>query len=452
MHAETPKYDIVIVGGGPSGLSAARTTTRLGFRTLLIEQADGPDQLGRPCTGVVAPAPGFVTGRRRFGGFFFPQIDLLIPDQMLTEYSGTQRCISPGGYEVETKYYSRNGFPMAVIDKGALQRQLMTQAGRSGAEFKYKTRVIGLAEHNGSVVGVRTENETISARIVMSAEGANGTLAREAGLFGSQNGQGRHAFVVGATFDAPMVTQHDLGEVVTLGKNYTSAREGFGSVIITQSGRANAYFTLFADGPHHHTLQSAGYYLKEFVEEDPRVSALLHGATPISRTAFDFPIDQRAQNCVSDGFMAIGESLTPGSRLGIIPSIYVGRQAALMAAEALDSGDVTHEGLAAYEQFFRSLILPTLDNEYRAVSRLMRMSDNEIDRLTKNLRAMHASVSLFSESGSLGPQSASWIARQLPLVARDADMLERLLAGDNETEDSIEVLPLSLGSQFYMRQ
>jgi len=45
----TASYDIAIIGAGPAGLMAARTTARLGLRTLLLEKLPRAGELSHPC-------------------------------------------------------------------------------------------------------------------------------------------------------------------------------------------------------------------------------------------------------------------------------------------------------------------------------------------------------------------------------------------------------------------
>ena len=56
---ETVTFDIVVIGGGPSGATAAHDAASLGLRVLLLDKA------GRikPCGGAIPAATAFGTSR-----------------------------------------------------------------------------------------------------------------------------------------------------------------------------------------------------------------------------------------------------------------------------------------------------------------------------------------------------------------------------------------------------
>ena len=53
------KYDVIVVGGGPAGLMAARTAKREGLHVLLVEQKKEIPRIRRSCAQALATAPGY---------------------------------------------------------------------------------------------------------------------------------------------------------------------------------------------------------------------------------------------------------------------------------------------------------------------------------------------------------------------------------------------------------
>jgi len=69
--------DVVIVGAGSAGLSAARTVARLGLDTVLLERMPAPGSGQFPRSAVLTLVPGFVSGRRLLDGCSFPHSTFL---------------------------------------------------------------------------------------------------------------------------------------------------------------------------------------------------------------------------------------------------------------------------------------------------------------------------------------------------------------------------------------
>ncbi len=106
-------------------------------------------------------------------------------------------------------------------------------------------------------------------------------------------------------------------------------------------GRATVSFTLLAGGVGHHTPESAAFYLDEYLQEDPRVRDLLAGSRCVLQATCRIAIDDGPARAARDGFLGLGDAATPAAHVGVLPAMYLGRRAALVAAEALDSDDVS---------------------------------------------------------------------------------------------------------------
>lgn len=428
------QYDIVIVGAGPAGLSAARTMARLGFEIMVIERLPTPGANRHGGTGayprssILTPVPGFVSGRRLFNGLFLPALDLLIPAALIRGYPPVQRLLSPSGYAFEAAFGGASDFPAAVVDKAGLMAMLSEQAASAGADVRYGVEPSGLLLEDGKVVGVQTVDGPIRAGLTLAAEGVSRRLSQEAGLY-SGSGISQYALLAAQDMEAPAVTEADLGQLVTFGQRYTSAGRAYGAVAMGTPGQASVYLTVFTDARRYHSEQLAWFYLDEYVKHDPRVRDLLKGATITQRVRQTMTIRESPGQVVADGFMGLGDAVTPGGHLGILPALYLGRQAALVAAEALDGGTPTASALAPYQELLKEAILPNLEAETRLMSCLTRMSDDEIDRLCQALNKAPLPTPFFSNWRTLTWEMMGWMMQQLPRIVQNWETLQRVMTG-----------------------
>ena len=425
------EYDVIVIGGGPAGLSAAHAAATLGLKTLLLERLPKAGELGHPCSGVVAPLPGFISGQRKEDGLHFPELDLIIPSTLVIGHPTVSRYISPGGLTFEASFPDRNDFPIAAIDKVALLRLMAEKAAAAGAELRFGAAVTGLLSANGPTRGVHTHHGEIHAQVVLSAEGVSRQFVEEAGLYSGSDPAKRYAFIVNEEVEAPAIQVQHVGQINTLGKRYTSASTPvFGAVVVLAPGRGSIYFSVFADSPQVYTEESLWYYLEEYRQKDPRVKDLFTEANVISRAGMRMVIREIPRHVVGNGFIGVGDSVTPGGHLGILPCMFLGRQAARTAAQAIERGDLSAKGLAEYDRLFHGPILRGLDTETKIITSLAEMTDEELDHLGQTLGKVNLSPFFFGEWQPIAAETLRWIVTGLPLILRDWRLIKRMVRGE----------------------
>lgn len=250
-------------------------------------------ELAHPCSGVVAPIPGLISVQKQGDGLYFPEIDLTLSQALIAGFPKQRLYKSPGGHDLELAFVEQ-AFPVAVIDPAELLRTLAEQAAHAGAELSYSTAATGLLMEGNRVSGVRTSSGDVRASIVLSAEGTARHLCEEAGLYAPVPTVRRYAYVVSQELEAPAVKSDHLGQIITLGQRYSSAQEGFGTVVMPAPGRAWVYFTVFTDRPKDITVQSCWAYLDEYLQNDPRVRDLFVGSRIVSRAGQRMVIHEHA--------------------------------------------------------------------------------------------------------------------------------------------------------------
>jgi geranylgeranyl reductase len=156
----TMEYDVVVVGGGPSGATAAEDLARAGHSVALIDRA------GRikPCGGAIPPR-------------LIRDFD--IPDDQLVARITTARMISPTGRRVDIPI--ENGF-VGMVDREHFDEFLRDRAAGAGAERVTGTYSGITRDAAGTHVHYRDkdsgEDRTLTTRMVIGADGARSNVAR----------------------------------------------------------------------------------------------------------------------------------------------------------------------------------------------------------------------------------------------------------------------------------
>jgi len=151
-------YDIVVIGAGPAGSSAAQAAAQRGTRVLLIDRRQ---RIGVPvqCAEFV---PQWIS---RYASFSSTCIMQRV-EKMVTHLPG---CIT---YEMKSPGY--------MLDRSLFDKELAASAILSGARISIGTRAVDLSPE-GLVVERGSKMETIPSKVFIGADGASSTVARFVG-------------------------------------------------------------------------------------------------------------------------------------------------------------------------------------------------------------------------------------------------------------------------------
>jgi geranylgeranyl reductase family protein len=153
-------FDVAVVGAGPAGSTAAYRLARAGARVLLVDRAVFPRD--KPCGGGV-------TGRAaRLLPF---SIDPVVEDRV---------DVLDCSLRYRHRFERRARRPLALMtQRRRLDHFLAQQAASAGAEVRDGVAVTDIRPNALTVDG-----EEVQARLVIGADGCNGTSARALGLAG----------------------------------------------------------------------------------------------------------------------------------------------------------------------------------------------------------------------------------------------------------------------------
>ena len=153
------RYDVIVVGGGPAGASAAHGLARAGARVLLLERRRLPRY--KACGGCLS--------RRVAGLLKFGLADLI--EEQITGLTFTCRGRDP----IQASFTE----PMAyLVRRDRFDQMLCIKAVEAGATLQ-DGQVVRAVRQAGSRIEVDLEARTESADFLVGADGASGVVARD---------------------------------------------------------------------------------------------------------------------------------------------------------------------------------------------------------------------------------------------------------------------------------
>lgn len=171
------EFEVLIVGAGPSGISAAIALARAGVEVVVLERGEYPGS------------------KNVYGGILFThQLLKLLPDAV--EDAPFERAVTRRrfgfladdrelGLDVKVGRWREKPYNHTVTAlRGRFDRWFAEQAENEGAQVFTGFMVSELVVENGRVVGVKVQpgDEEMRAKVVISGEGAQAFLARQVGL------------------------------------------------------------------------------------------------------------------------------------------------------------------------------------------------------------------------------------------------------------------------------
>ena len=200
------KYDLIVVGGGPAGLMAAKTAAEDGLKVILVERKRNITEINRACSQIfyvrkltVMAGGKSDTGEMHRDGYIEP-VSVEYDDKKTRfhfpalgfslDYEGPLRpylnwiYISPSRYSIN--HHQWNERPWGFFyHKETFLAGLLTSVEKAGAEVWAET--IGLGAENtkdGVKVRVRGKSgeQTLEARAAIAADGVVSKIAGSLGL------------------------------------------------------------------------------------------------------------------------------------------------------------------------------------------------------------------------------------------------------------------------------
>jgi geranylgeranyl reductase family protein len=164
-------YDVIIVGGGPAGSTAARRASQAGLSVVLFDKARFPRY--KPCAGAI-----------RFDVNSLLDFDIKNIGQR--KISGVA-MFAPSGFRVDCVPEDRS-VPGSIIRREDFDHLLLKKAAEAGAEIREDTRIAMAREEESHAVVTTKEGEEVTGRYLVGADGINSIVAKSLGFYDGWRG------------------------------------------------------------------------------------------------------------------------------------------------------------------------------------------------------------------------------------------------------------------------
>jgi digeranylgeranylglycerophospholipid reductase len=348
-------YDLVVVGGGPAGSSAAFAAAKNGIKVALLEKENSIAETVRT-SGVT-----WIQNIKEFG----------IPDDCFNPIKNFSFC-SPNNEVTISDTVAR----AAVLDVRKTYRWLAKEAEQSGADIFVKMNVDEvLKNEKGDIAGVKGKGPdgtvTFHSKIVIDASGFTSTVCKAMG-FATQ----WKRFGAGAEYEVEVENVDPQTWWLMVGQQYSPA----GYAWIFPLGNNRVRIGVGVGKPESNVDPTQR--LKEIMEKRLGPISKLGKMTPIEFHYGLIPNDGLSRKTVFNNLILVGDSAGQANPLvleGIRYAIKFGRVAGKVSADAIKSGKTDKETLEVYEKNWRKDIESKINSAGKVQDRWIGLTDEEWD-------------------------------------------------------------------------
>jgi digeranylgeranylglycerophospholipid reductase len=364
MGENEEKFDIVVVGGGPAGLSAAYSAAKGGAKVILFEKDESIAHSIRT-SGV-----SWISEMERLG----------IPSKFYNPIRN-YRFIAPSNDVLITGNVSKS----CVLDIRATYQHLAFLAAKEGAQIMVKSNVIDVIKDGHRVAGVKANTPkgkiTVRSTLVIDASGFSTSVGRKAGVAGQWKRYG-----VGAEYECYCEGIDSTTWFLMVGQKYSEA--GYAWLFPLSANRVRIGVGVGRPESKVEPLEN----LHKIIEKrfKPLDTVRDGNIQPIELHYGFIPNEGVRRNSIVDGLIMVGDSAGQSNPLvleGIRYAIEFGRLAGKVGADSL-SQNADRESLLEYERSWKAKVEWKIQSALKVQMRWLGLTDEEWDKEIEILRDM----------------------------------------------------------------
>ncbi|HOG76228.1 MAG TPA: NAD(P)/FAD-dependent oxidoreductase [Candidatus Marinimicrobia bacterium] len=354
------EYDVIVVGGGPAGSTAARFA-KTATNTVALFERDR--EIGIPVRCAEATS---IPDLERF-----VKID---PHWIATTITKA-RLISPSDQKVWLNLPNDG----VILNRRLFDNGLAEIAATQGVEIFTKANVYKIVsdgeQHWEVFVRHLDRDYIVKSKIIIAADGVESRIARFAGI--------RTQTVLKDIESCAQVLLGNLDVAENQIDFYFSSRWAPGGYAwVFPKGNRTANVGLGVNGAYY-KRRSAIEYLDDFINEK------FPEAARLTTVAGGVPVAKSLKKIASDGLLIVGDAarqVNPVTGGGILAAITAGKIAGLVAAQAIARNDWSVNVLKEYQTEWDKNVGKDYARFYKIKEWMTELSDDELDEIATLLQ------------------------------------------------------------------
>ncbi|MDC4212647.1 MAG: NAD(P)/FAD-dependent oxidoreductase [Candidatus Nitrosopumilus limneticus] len=354
--SEKYNYDLVIVGAGPAGSSAAFAAAKNGIKVALIEKENEIAETVRT-SGVT-----WIESIKEFG----------IPDNCYNKIKNFS-FVSPNNQVT----ISDSVATAAVLDVRKTYRWLADEAKKMGADIFLKTNINEVIKNEENdivgVSGIGINGKIIfNSKVIIDATGFTSTISKAMGFVTQWK-----RFGAGAEYEAKVENVDSETWWLMVGQEYTPA----GYAWIFPLGNNIVRIGVGVGKPESNVDPTQR--LKEIIEKKLGPIEKLGKITPLEFHYGLIPNDGLSRKTVFNNLILVGDTAGQANPLvleGIRYAIKFGRVAGEVASNAIKNKKTDEKSLYPYEENWRNAIESKISSAGKIQDRWIGLSDEQWDK------------------------------------------------------------------------
>ncbi len=395
--AASRRWDVLVVGGGPSGSAAAYWLARAGHRVLVVEKKTFPRD--KTCGDGLTPRAVFQ----------LEEMGLAPELTRFHRYEGLRAVAH--GRTIEMPWPTHSVFPSHgyVVRRSELDTLVALNAVDAGATLWQGCEAVAPLVRDGLVVGATVRRkgsggtgvEEVEARYVVIADGANSRFGRAVGT--SRNKAFPQGMAIRTYYESPLHAEPWIESALDVRDRNGNSLPGYGWIFPVGDGTINVGIGLLSTFRDFRSVNTS-HLMTEWAHTLPSYWGIDPEHPTQAPTGGRLPMGGSIEPKVGPTWIVVGDaggSINPFNGEGIDYAYETGRLAASLLSEALESGSAIP--LQRYPEI--------LDAEYGRYFKVARLFVRLIGR-----------PALMRELTRVGMQSKTmmeWVLRIMANLMRD---------------------------------